>query len=90
MKTEYIARQTPRGGPDGDAGAKLEQWLITNNKSRGWMSKEMGIRVSHLGQLINGKRSPSAPTKKLIAIMTDGYVDIESWPYTPRRSKCAE
>lgn len=83
--TRAIAAQQkklePVNTPAGNAGALIEEWLESKKLTRGDLARSMHITTSHLGQLINGRRLPSKPTRVLVSILTDGFVHVESWPH---------
>lgn len=80
-----MEENTATPGENGDkprAGLLLEQWLQKSGKTRGDLAREMGIGVSHLGQIINGKRNPWKPTRVLIEVLTNNAVPRDAWETT--------
>lgn len=63
--------QTPDARP-----AEIRAWLVTHDRTSAWLSRKLGISVSHLHRIVKGER-PLTPE------MAARLRDASSWAPAP-------
>jgi len=72
------------------APMNIESYLTQNNIPRGEFSKKIKIHWSHLNNILNGQRKPSAPLALRIEQATGGKVTLRELLFPNCKSRSAD
>lgn len=57
----------------------LKCWLRNNHVTQASFAKRIGVNVSSMSKLVNGKLEPTISLARQIALATHGNVQVEGW-----------